>query len=122
MYKTLAFFVATSFIAGSALAKLPAPTPEAAAAAAAAKDKAAWTDKVNAYKLCLAQDRVAKHYQKTQAGAKKPTVEVPPCADPGPYVPPVADAPAAAPAAAPAVAPAATVASAPADSNAGKKK
>lgn len=102
MYKTIVFLIATAFASGSALAKLPAPTPEAAATAAAAKDKAAWTDKVAAYKLCLSQDRVAKHYQKTRDGAKKPTVEVPACADPGPYVPAVAAAPAAAAAPAPA--------------------
>lgn len=98
MHKTLVFLLATAFASGSAFAKLPAPTPETAAAAAATKDKAAWTDKVAAYKLCLSQDRVAKHYQKTKANAQKPTVEVPACADPGPYVPAVATV-AAAPAA-----------------------
>ena len=96
----------TLAFAGGALAKLPPPAPEAAAAAAAAKDKAAWTDKVAAYKLCLVQDRIAKQYLKTKEGAKQPTVETPPCTDPGPYVPgsAVAAAPSAgtAPAAAPA--------------------
>jgi len=115
MHKTLVFLLATAFASGSAFAKLPAPTPEAAAAAAATKDKAAWTDKVAAYKLCLSQDRVTKHYQKTKANAQKPTAEVPACADPGPYVPAVATvaaapagtaAPPAAAAAAQAVAPA----------------
>lgn len=72
---------------GSALAKLPPPTPEAASVAAAIKDKAAWSDKVAAYKLCLAQDRVARQYLKSKEGARKPTVETPPCTDPGPYVP-----------------------------------
>ncbi|KIF80416.1 hypothetical protein [Noviherbaspirillum autotrophicum] len=76
----------------SALAKLPPPTPEAAAAAAAAKDKAAWSDKVAAYKLCLAQDRVAKQYLKSKEGARKPTMETPACTDPGPYVPSAAAA------------------------------
>ncbi|RZI41574.1 hypothetical protein EGT07_18540 [Herbaspirillum sp. HC18] len=80
---------------GSALAKLPPPAPEAAATAAAAKDKAAWSDKVAAYKLCLAQDRVAKQYFKSKEGARKPTVETPPCTDPGPYVPSAAAEPAA---------------------------
>jgi len=83
-----------SLATASVLAKLPPPTPEAAAAAAATKDKAAWSDKVAAFKLCQAQDRVAKNYLKTKAGAPKPTVEVPPCADPGPYVPAMAAAPA----------------------------
>ena len=88
---------------GSALAKLPPQPPEAAAAAAAVKDKAAWSDKVAAYKLCLAQDRLAKQYLSNKEGARKPTVETPPCTDPGPYVPGTAAAPAAgAPGAAPA--------------------
>jgi hypothetical protein len=96
---------------GSTLAKLPPQTPEAAAAAAAAKDKAAWSDKVAAYKLCLVQDRVAKQYLKNNEGARKPTVETPPCTDPGPYVPgataaPVAGAPNAPAASAAAAAPA----------------
>jgi hypothetical protein len=78
---------------GTALAKLPPQTPEAAAAAAAAKDKAAWSDKVAAYKLCLAQDRVAKQYLKSKEDAKKPTMETPPCIDPGQYVPSAAAAP-----------------------------
>ncbi|WP_088708196.1 hypothetical protein [Noviherbaspirillum denitrificans] len=72
---------------GSAVAKLPPQSPEAAATAAAAKDKAAWGEKVAAYKLCQAQDRVAKQYHKTKEGAPKQTVETPACADPGPYVP-----------------------------------
>lgn len=38
-----------------ALAKLPAPTPEAAAKAAEAAAKAAWSGKVDNYKLCQAQ-------------------------------------------------------------------
>jgi hypothetical protein len=94
----------------AALAKLPPQTEEQKAAAAAAKDKATWADKVAAYKLCLAQDKVAARYLK-EKGAKKPAVEVPACIDPGPYVPPVAAAPAAsAPAASAAPAPAASAA------------
>ena len=67
-----------------ALAKLPAPTPEAAA-------KAAWSGKVDNYKLCQAQDRVAAHYRKTAKDAK-PAAASAPCADPGPfaYTPPAA--------------------------------
>ena len=96
-------------LSSAAFAKLPAPTDEQKAAAAAAKDKAAWADKVAAYKLCLAQDKVAARYLKDK-GAKKPAVEVPACADPGPYVPPVADAGAAAAAPAASAAPAAPAA------------
>jgi hypothetical protein len=71
-------------------AKLPAPTEEQKAAAAATKDKQAWTDKVAAYKLCLAQDRVAAHYFKTKGSGGKPSAALPACADPGPYVAQVA--------------------------------
>ncbi len=74
----------------AAQAKLPAPTEEQKAAAAAAKDKQAWTDKVAAYKLCLAQDRVAAYYFKTKGSGGKPSAALPPCADPGPYVAQVA--------------------------------
>jgi hypothetical protein len=81
----LAAFILASTV-GVAQAKLPAQTPEQQAAAAATKDKAAWSDKVAAYKLCQSQDKVAANYFKTKEGAKKPSAEVPPCADPGPYV------------------------------------
>jgi hypothetical protein len=78
-------------LSSAAFAKLPPPTDEQKAAAAAAKDKAAWADKVAAYKLCMAQDKVAARYLKDK-GLKKPSIETPPCVNPGPYVPPVADA------------------------------
>jgi hypothetical protein len=84
--KKLSFGLIALAICGAAQAKLPPPTPEATAAAAAVKDKAAWGDKVAAYKLCLAQDKVAAHYAKTKNVAVKGGPEVPPCADPGPYV------------------------------------
>jgi hypothetical protein len=93
------------------LAKLPAPSEEAKAAAAETTSKAAWADKVGAYKLCLAQDRVAAGYKKTAMSAGKDVaavqtaaaasgtaaapVAMPGCVDPGPYVPstPVAQKP-----------------------------
>lgn len=78
-------------LAQAAQAKLPAPSEEAKAAAAAAKDKTAWSDKVSAYKLCLVQDKVAAAYFRNKgAAAPKPTVAVPACTDPGPYVAQVA--------------------------------
>jgi hypothetical protein len=80
------------FAACAAQAKLPAPTEEQKAAAAAAKDKQAWSDKVAAYKLCLAQDRVAAAYLKSKGGGGKPSAALPPCSDPGPYVAQVAAA------------------------------
>jgi hypothetical protein len=73
-------------LCGAAQAKMPPPTPEAEAAAAAAKDKAAWSGKVSAYQLCLAQDKAAAHYMKTKNIAAKPAADVPACANPGPYV------------------------------------
>ena len=75
-----------------ALAKLPAPSPEAAAKAAEAAAKSAWAGKVDNYKLCLAQDKVAAHYRKTTPGAKPAAGASAACADPGPfaYTPPEA--------------------------------
>lgn len=92
---------------GTAFAKLPTPvlTDEAKAKAEEAKAKAAHGNKVEAYKLCKAMDKSAAHYYKTAAAAKKetkPPVDTPACADPGPFVPPVAGAAPATPAAAPA--------------------
>lgn len=81
-----------------AIAKLPAPTPEQKAQADLTKAKTAWGDKVAAFQLCKAQDKVATGYQASGKGAH--TQSGTPCADPGPFVPPVPAAPAtAAPAA-----------------------
>ncbi|WP_418316602.1 hypothetical protein [Piscinibacter sakaiensis] len=71
-----------------ALAKLPPLSEEAQAKAAEAAAKAAWSSKVAAYQLCVAQDRVASTYRakRMMAGAEvKPPVETPPCTDPGPF-------------------------------------
>ena len=83
-----------------AWAKLPPPaaTPEAKAKAAEAAAKTAWTGKVDSYKLCQAQDRVAAKYRASAAAAGKPVAAAPatpPCADPGPFVftPPAAAKP-----------------------------
>jgi hypothetical protein len=84
--KKLTFACIALAMSSAALAKLPPQSPEAQAAAAAAKDKTAWSDKVAAYQLCLAQDKTAKHYFKTKNQGGKPSTEVPACADPGPYV------------------------------------
>ncbi|WP_200960853.1 hypothetical protein [Noviherbaspirillum sp. Root189] len=92
MKKSLALLIVLACGASAVQAKLPPPTPEAKAAADAAKDKTAWSDKVASYKLCLVQDKVATQYLKSKEGAKKPTVETPPCTDPGPYVPTTAGA------------------------------
>lgn len=76
-------------LASSGWAKLPELTPEAKAKAAENAAKAAWTGKVDAYKLCQAQDRVAAHYRRTAAAAGKTpgaSVSTAACADPGPFV------------------------------------
>lgn len=89
-------------LAGAAVAKLPPLSPEAQAKADEAKQKTAWSDKVAAYKLCQAQDRVAATYRKAKGaqpkaeaaapadGAAAPAASaaptIPPCQDPGPYV------------------------------------
>ena len=49
-------------LSGNVLAKLPEPSAEAKAASAAAAAKAGWSNKVGAYMLCKAQDRVVAHY------------------------------------------------------------
>lgn len=79
-----------------AWAKLPPPaaTPEAKAKAAETAAKTAWNGKVDSYKLCQAQDRVAAKYRTSAAAAGKPVptaAATPPCTDPGPfaYTPPV---------------------------------
>jgi hypothetical protein len=81
------------FAGSSAMAALPPLTPEQAEAAALAKAKAAYGDKVGAYQLCQAMNRVADRYR--VAGTPAPAA----CVAPPPFVPPVA---AAAPAPAPA--------------------
>ena len=119
--KKIVFAFAAGLLALPVLAKLPAPSDEAKAKAAEAAAKTAHAGKVDNYKLCLSMDKAAAHYFKTAAAAKKevkPAVATPACADPGPFVPPVAAAPSApanaaaasAPAPAPAAAPAAPAA------------
>ena len=55
----------------SAFAKLPTPVLDDAAKAkvAEAAARTAWQAKVDAYKLCQAQDRVAAQYKRTHGGA-----------------------------------------------------
>jgi len=97
--------LAAALMAGLAMAKLPPPSEEAAAKAAAAKDKAGWSDKVNGYKLCLVQDKLAASHRKKDSPAAAPGT-FPACTNPGAYVAAL-PAPSAPPAPAPAPAPAA---------------
>jgi len=93
--------------AGSAWAKLPAPSDDAKAKAAEAAAKSAHAGKVDNFKLCASMDRVAAAYyaDAKKAGKEvKPPTPTAPCADPGPFVypPPAVPAAATATAAAPA--------------------
>ena len=112
--KSAVLLVAMAAMAGTAAAKLPAPSDEAKAKAAENAARAAHGGKVEAYLLCQWQDKVAARYH---ADAKKAGTALPlplataPCVNPGPFV---YTAPEAAGAAAPAPAPAAATAAAPA--------
>ncbi|MGV3743364.1 MAG: hypothetical protein ACO1NO_13750 [Burkholderiaceae bacterium] len=88
MKKTILVPLLLAFAAVStaAYAKLPALSPDKQDAAIAAKEKAAWGDKVSAYRLYLAQDKTAQHYFKNKKPDGKPSASTPPCTDPGPYV------------------------------------
>lgn len=71
-----------------AIAKLPPLSADAQIKADEAKAKTAWTDKVAAYQLCRAMERVADGYFKTVKAAGGEThapTPTPPCTDPGPF-------------------------------------
>jgi len=73
--------------AASTSAKLPSPSPAEAQRAAEAAARAAWGTKVDNYKLCKAQDRVAAEYFKRtgkSSGSSAAAVEGT-CTDPGPF-------------------------------------
>ena len=104
--KFISVLIASSTLAVSAFAKLPALSDEAKAKAAEAAAKTAHAGKVDAYLLCKSQDRTAAYYKKTAA---KGSADKSACVDPGAFVytpapaVPVATAPAPAAAAASAV-------------------
>ena len=91
--KKIIAFTFCAFATSSVFAALPPLTPEAQEAATLAKAKTAYGDRVGAYKLCLAQNKVADQFR--VSGTPAPGA----CTAPPPFTPPVA---AAAPAAAPA--------------------
>ena len=105
-------------LAGAAGAKLPPPSPETLAKADEAKQKTAWSDKVAAYQLCKAQDRVAAGYRQKKGSQAAPAVTpvVAPVTAPvtAPVAPPVTAPAAAAPATAATPATPAVAAAAPA--------
>jgi len=88
MRSSLPAILIAALFSGSALAKLPPVSDEAKAKAAEAAAKSAWADKVGAYQLCKAMDRVADGYRKTSksAGKDAPAASpTPACTDPGPF-------------------------------------
>ena len=93
--KKIIAFTLCAFASATAFATLPPLTPEAQEAATLAKAKSAYGDRVGAYKLCLAQNKVADQFR--VPGTPAPGA----CTAPPPFVAPVAAtaAPAAAPAA-----------------------
>ena len=91
--KKIIAFTFFALAGASAMAALPPLTPEQAEAAALTKAKAAYGDRVGAYQLCQAQNRVADRFR--VSGTAAPAA----CVAPPPFVAPVAAAPAAAPAA-----------------------
>ena len=78
---------AVALAAGTAFAKLPPLSDEAKAKAEEAKLKTAWSDKLAAFQLCKAQDKVAAQYlaEAKKAGKDVKPVATPPCTDPGPF-------------------------------------
>lgn len=75
MSKKLVFTACALAVSGLALAKLPPLDDAAKAKAVETAAKATWQAKVDAYKLCQAQDRVAGQYRK--GAASRPAVNVP---------------------------------------------
>ena len=93
--KKIIAFVFGALLGATAFAALPPLTPEQAEAAALTKAKAAYGDRVSAYQLCQAQNRIADRFR--VSGTPAPAA----CVAPPPFVAPVAAAapvPAAAPA------------------------
>ena len=78
-----------SIASAAVFAALPPLTHEAQEAAALAKAKTAYGDRMGAFQLCQAQNRVADRFK--VAGTPAPAA----CVAPPPFVAPVAAAPAA---------------------------
>ena len=73
-------------ISGMASATLPPLNADAQAKADASKHKGDWSKKVASYKLCLTQNKIAESYLGKNS-KPKPAIDVPPCTNPGPYMP-----------------------------------
>ncbi len=86
-------------LAAPVIAKLPPLSDEAKAKAAETAGKAAWSDKVAAFQLCNAMNKVAASYHASakEAGKDVAAIDTPACTDPGAYAPVAAPAASAAP-------------------------
>jgi hypothetical protein len=84
--KKIIAFTLCAFTAASVMAALPPLTPEAQEAATLAKAKAAYGDRMGAFQLCQAQNRVADRFR--VSGTAAPAA----CTAPPPFVAPVAAA------------------------------
>jgi len=84
--KRAAVTILAGMLSTTALATLPPLNDEQKAKAAEAKAKAEWQAKVDAYQLCVSQERVARFYDASLRAKDKPVpqpVATPPCQDPG---------------------------------------
>jgi hypothetical protein len=79
-------FTLCSFASAAAFAALPPLTPEAQEAATLAKAKSAYGDRMGAFQLCQAQNKVADRFR--VSGTPAPAA----CVAPPPFVAPVAAA------------------------------
>jgi hypothetical protein len=88
MRMLIAAMTAVLFVADVS-ATLPPPSEEAKAAKAETAAKAAWSEKVAQYQLCLSMDRTVEGYRKSAKASAPPIparATMPPCVNPGPYV------------------------------------
>jgi hypothetical protein len=84
--KKIIAFTLCAFTSASIFAALPPLTPEAQEAATLAKAKSAYGDRMGAFQLCQAQNRVADRFK--MSGTAAPAA----CVAPPPFVAPVAAA------------------------------
>ena len=82
--KKLMTLLVLAGVSGLVGAKLPPLSDEAKAKAAEAAAKAAYADKVGAYKLCEVQNKLAARYL-AEAGKSVQPAPTPACAEPGPF-------------------------------------
>ena len=84
--KKIIAFTLCSFVSATVFAALPPLTPEAQEAATLAKAKSAYGDRMGAFQLCQAQNKVADRFR--VSGTPAPAA----CVAPPPFVAPVAAA------------------------------